>query len=102
MIRTTIFDVFLGNLLAVLTVIIVIVFFAGFLVHLIERSDRRRDDLEHGPCHDESRLLGTTAGSPSHYKCPNDNHRMRVQIATHPSNEEAAALVFCECAETER
>jgi len=50
-----------------------------------------------GPCHDESWLLATTGGSPSNASCSNRYHRMRVQVATHPSNEEAAALVFCEC-----
>lgn len=49
------------------------------------------------PCQDESQLLATTSGSPSKMKCPNRFHRMRVEVATHPSNEEAAALVFCRC-----
>jgi len=49
------------------------------------------------PCHDESALLATTAGSPSSFECPNRLHKMRVQVATAPTNEEAAALVFCEC-----
>jgi len=49
------------------------------------------------PCHDQSSLLATTAGSPNQFVCPNKNHRMEVQVATHPSNEEAAALVFCRC-----
>jgi hypothetical protein len=50
------------------------------------------------PCHDESTLLATTAGSPDHFRCPNRRHRMQVQVATTGSNEEAAALVFCRCA----
>lgn len=50
-----------------------------------------------GPCHDVSWLLATTAGSPSEAACPNKLHRMHVEVATHPSNEEAAAIVFCEC-----
>ena len=58
------------------------------------RIDR---EIYEGPCHDESSLLATTGGSPSHCKCPNKLHRMHVQVATHPSNEEAAALVFCQC-----
>ena len=49
------------------------------------------------PCHDEAILLATTSGSPSHKQCPNRLHRMRVQIASAPSNEEFGAVVFCEC-----
>ena len=48
-------------------------------------------------CHDEARLLATTAGSPDKFECPNKLHRMRVQVASKATNEEAAALVFCEC-----
>jgi hypothetical protein len=58
---------------------------------------RRAEEAREGPCSDVSWLLATTAGSPSQAICPNRLHRMRVQVATHPSNEEAAALVFCEC-----
>lgn len=49
------------------------------------------------PCQDESVLLATTAGSPSSFKCSNRGHRMRVEIASAPANEEFGALVFCEC-----
>jgi hypothetical protein len=49
------------------------------------------------PCHDVSILVATTAGSPSDFECPNRRHRMRVQITTTKTNEEVAALVFCEC-----
>ena len=49
------------------------------------------------PCTDQSWLLATTAGSPSHAVCPNQRHRMHVQVATTSSNEEVGALVFCEC-----
>lgn len=49
------------------------------------------------PCHDEATLLATTTGSPDHIECSNRLHRMRVQVATNPSKEEVAALVFCEC-----
>jgi len=49
------------------------------------------------PCHDEAMLLATTTGSPDRFECSNRFHRMHVQVATHPSKEEAAALVFCEC-----
>lgn len=52
------------------------------------------------PCRDESVLLATTAGSPNSFTCPNRLHKMRVQVATAPSNEEAAAIVFCECQRT--
>lgn len=49
------------------------------------------------PCHDQAILLATTTGSPDSFECSNRLHRMRVQVATNPSKEEAAALVFCEC-----
>jgi outer membrane biosynthesis protein TonB len=49
------------------------------------------------PCHDQSVLLATTAGSPNSLECPNKLHKMHVQVQTTKSNEEAAALVFCEC-----
>jgi hypothetical protein len=64
-----------------------------------EEGRQRRLDREawEEPCHDEAKLLATTAGSPSDFKCPNKNHRMEVQVATHPSNEEAAAAVLCRC-----
>ena len=61
---------------------------------------QRRDEIKErreGPCKDESMLLATTSGSPSYFACPNRLHEMQVQVATHPSNEEAAALVFCKC-----
>ncbi len=63
-------------------------------------AEARRQEAEEiwsGKCRDESWLLATTAGSPDRAVCPNRLQRMRVQVATHPSNEEAAALVFCEC-----
>jgi hypothetical protein len=53
------------------------------------------------PCADTSWLLATTAGSPDHATCPNQKHRMRVQVATKSSNEEIGALVFCECPHNE-
>lgn len=53
------------------------------------------------PCHDEARLLATTSGSPDDFECPNKLHRMRVQVASKATNEEAAALVFCECQRAE-
>lgn len=59
-----------------------------------ERYERRRWEE---PCRDESWLLATTSGSPSGATCLNKNHRMRVQVASVASPEEAAALVFCEC-----
>lgn len=62
-----------------------------------ERWQREAEETWSGKCHDESWLLATTAGSPDRATCPHRLHRMRVQVATHPSNEEAAALVFCEC-----
>lgn len=63
-----------------------------------ERDNRERDrQLLEGPCRDESTLLATTSGSPSYFSCPNRLHEMQVQVATHPSSEEAAALVFCKC-----
>jgi hypothetical protein len=49
------------------------------------------------PCSDEAVLLATTSGSPNSFRCSNQRHRMRVQVATASSNEEAAALIFCEC-----
>ena len=49
------------------------------------------------PCRDQGVLLATTAGSPSRFECPNRLHKMRVQVATTPTHEEAAALVVCEC-----
>ena len=69
------------------------------------RLDDQRDHADQqqlkerreGPCKDESMLLATTSGSPSYFACPNRLHEMQVQVATHPSNEEAAALVFCKC-----
>jgi hypothetical protein len=87
--------------------IVAVLFGIGRYV-VIQMNDAERRDAEHwrheaeeswsGKCHDESWLLATTAGSPDRATCPHRLHRMRVQVATHPSNEEAAALVFCECA----
>lgn len=54
-------------------------------------------ELREGPCSDQSTLLATTSGSPSYFTCPNRLHEMQVQVATTPSNAEAAALVFCKC-----
>jgi hypothetical protein len=65
------------------------------------RAERTMREAWEGPCADTSWLLATTAGSPDHATCPNKHQRMRVQVATHPSNEEAAALVFCECDRTD-
>jgi hypothetical protein len=65
--------------------------------HDSRRWKREEEERWNAPCSDTSWLLATTAGSPDHATCPNKNHRMRVQVATNPSNEEAAALVFCEC-----
>ncbi len=67
--------------------------------HEAEKREQERRERE-GPCSDQATLLATTTGSPSYYTCPNRRHRMHVQVATHPSNEEAAALVFCECDRT--
>lgn len=50
-----------------------------------------------GECADQASLLATTAGSPNFMTCPHPKHRMHVQVASVASNEEAAALVFCEC-----
>lgn len=61
------------------------------------RLDREKREAWVAPCQDTSVLLATTAGSPNQYTCPNQNHRMRVQVSTEPTNEEAAALVICEC-----
>jgi len=60
---------------------------------------QKRQELEawNGPCKDEATLLATTSGSPNSEQCVNRLHVMQVQVATHPSNEEAAALVFCKC-----
>lgn len=61
------------------------------------RAKQLRDRAWEEPCHDASRLLATTSGSPDDFECPNKHHRMRVTVATKATNEEAAALVFCEC-----
>lgn len=68
-------------------------------VYATQERQRREQDvlLLEGPCRDESSLLATTSGSPSYFSCPNKLHEMQVQVATHPSSEEAAALVFCKC-----
>jgi hypothetical protein len=62
-----------------------------------QANERKAAAIWNGPCADESVLLATTAGSPSGFRCPNRLHRMEVQVATTPSKEEAAALVFCRC-----
>lgn len=59
---------------------------------------RRKHAAWVAECHDESVLLAITAGSPSEYTCPNQQHVMHVQVASQPSNEEFGALVFCQCA----
>ena len=61
-----------------------------------ETPAQRRETEWSGPCHDESRLVATTAGSPNGFECPNAKHRMRVEVKTQ-SGEEIAALVVCEC-----
>ena len=74
--------------------------FAGSLAGcdgFVRREEKQAELDWNGPCRDQSTLLATTAGSPSTFICSNKQHRMQVQIATHPSNEEAAALVFCKC-----
>lgn len=63
----------------------------------LEIEDKRQMAWRSNDCQDESVLVATTAGSPNGFTCPNHLHRMQVQVATHPSNEEAAALVFCQC-----
>jgi hypothetical protein len=62
-----------------------------------ERQERRGLRVRNYPCRDQSVLLATTAGSPNEFTCPNRLHKMRVQVVTTSSNEEVAALVFCEC-----
>jgi hypothetical protein len=59
-------------------------------------ANKRRQREWTEPCHDDSVLLRTN-GAPVSHECANRLHRMRVQVATGPSKEEAAALVFCEC-----
>lgn len=83
---------------------VVLSLFALFIFAIIkndERQERERKAAEveqyEGPCKDESSLLATTSGSPSALTCTNKLHEMQVQVATHPSSEEAAALVFCKC-----
>lgn len=63
----------------------------------IKQQIRLESEARERPCADQSTLLATTAGSPSFFQCPNKDHRMRVQVASAPSNEEGIALVFCEC-----
>lgn len=73
---------------------------AGFFAwvwRMHNAKEARELELRHGRCYDESVLFATTAGSPDRFRCPNDRHRMRVEVATRSSPEEAAALVFCEC-----
>jgi hypothetical protein len=60
-----------------------------------QERERRADYVR--PCQDFSVLLSTRAGSPSRARCPNQLHRMEVQVATHPTHRESAALVFCRC-----
>jgi hypothetical protein len=62
-----------------------------------QRADRFAAKVWNEPCADQAGLLATTTGSPSSLRCPNRLHHMQVEVATHPSNEEAAALVFCKC-----
>lgn len=62
-----------------------------------QAARRQRQEKWTEPCRDQSALLATTAGSPDTFECPNRLHKMKVQVATAPSHEEAAALVFCEC-----
>ncbi len=62
----------------------------------LERA-RLADEERNGPCKDSATLLATTAGSPNYHVCPNRRHRMRIQIASAPSNEEFGAVAFCEC-----
>lgn len=64
-----------------------------------EAQDRYRREEWVEPCRDKAMLLATTAGSPSGAECPNRLHRMSAEVATHSSNEEAAALVWCRCVE---
>lgn len=68
-----------------------------FFIWVDAKQERGRRELREGPCSDQSTLLATTSGSPSSFTCPNKLHEMQVQVATHPSSEEAAALVFCKC-----
>ena len=58
---------------------------------------RAYDEAWNGPCHETSVLLATTVGSPAEHTCPNKRHKMRVTLASAPSNEEFGAIVFCEC-----
>lgn len=60
-------------------------------------SSEKAHELWEGPCKDESVLVATTTGSPNSFQCWNKHHRMRVEVATKSTNEEAAAIVFCEC-----
>jgi len=71
---------------------------AGCSCESVEESQKRQErEAWNGPCKDEATLLATTSGSPNSEQCVNRLHVMQVQVATHPSNEEAAALVFCKC-----
>lgn len=49
------------------------------------------------PCRDRAILLATTSGSPDEMICWHRLHRIRAQVVTQASKEEAAALVLCEC-----
>jgi hypothetical protein len=64
-----------------------------------EKNRHRQYEREiwEGPCHDESRLLATTAGSPDAMRCSNNLHVMQVHVTSLATKEEAAALVFCKC-----
>jgi hypothetical protein len=75
--------------------------FAGLAIWSDGKTTRdyaeKRDAEWNGPCADTATLLATTSGSPSELACPNKRHKMRVTLASAPSNEEFGAVVFCEC-----
>jgi hypothetical protein len=62
-----------------------------------EQWQQRRQRAWLEPCRDSATLLATTTGSPSKRECPNRMHRLRIEVASGASNEEYAAVVFCEC-----
>ena len=62
-----------------------------------DRYKRKAHEAWVGPCKDTATLIATTTWSPSERSCPNRLHRMRVEVAAAPSNEEFGAVVFCEC-----
>jgi hypothetical protein len=93
-----------GFVAFVVTIIVTVGGVIGGLIYWLAQQEstadafaRERREAWVEPCRDQSTLLATTAGSPSSFECPNRQHRMRVQVATTPTNEEAAALVVCEC-----